>query len=225
MMELCRMNWFSTAFCCNVCGVDHVSVECVFVLLTLRFRSLLPDLFHWSIPFCLQGNPSAFSVLGFTRQLMRDYDGAIEMYHQALSRKPDDPFCTEMLNRAFEESVSSFSKMTVGASSKSTAAGAAAAPKVSSASSSSSTSSLADPHRPESARSRRSIVSSAGPSYNSSSSSFVMETPRRQSSGIGRIGTGRSTTSLRSNNDMTFGLDDDEDGIIDMSSDVDMSMT
>lgn len=28
------------------------------------------------------------------------------MYHQALSRKPDDPFCTEMLNRALSEAMS-----------------------------------------------------------------------------------------------------------------------
>lgn len=32
-------------------------------------------------------------------------DGAIELYHQALSRKPDDPLCTEMLNRALKEAL------------------------------------------------------------------------------------------------------------------------
>ncbi len=32
-------------------------------------------------------------------------DGAIESYHQALSRKPDDPFASEMLNRAMRESL------------------------------------------------------------------------------------------------------------------------
>lgn len=36
-----------------------------------------------------------------------DLDGAIELYHQALSRKPDDPFSSDMLNRALEEALSS----------------------------------------------------------------------------------------------------------------------
>ena len=47
----------------------------------------------------------SFSALGFTRHLAGDLDGAIEAYHQALSRKPDDPFATEMLNRAMMESL------------------------------------------------------------------------------------------------------------------------
>lgn len=34
-----------------------------------------------------------------------DLDGAIDVYHQALSRKPDDPFSSEMLNRALQESL------------------------------------------------------------------------------------------------------------------------
>ena len=39
---------------------------------------------------------------------MGDLDGAVELYHQALSRKPDDPFSSEMLNRALQESLESF---------------------------------------------------------------------------------------------------------------------
>ena len=37
---------------------------------------------------------------------MGDFDGAIEIYHQALSRQPDDPFSSEMLNRALQEAIS-----------------------------------------------------------------------------------------------------------------------
>jgi len=47
----------------------------------------------------------SFSALGFTCHLAGDLDGAIEAYHQALSRKPDDPFASEMLNRAMMESL------------------------------------------------------------------------------------------------------------------------
>lgn len=38
---------------------------------------------------------------------MGDVDKAIDLYHQALSRKPDDPFSSEMLNRALQEALSS----------------------------------------------------------------------------------------------------------------------
>ena len=37
--------------------------------------------------------------------MVGDIEGAIEYYHQALSRKPDDPFSSEMLNRALEEAL------------------------------------------------------------------------------------------------------------------------
>ena len=47
----------------------------------------------------------SFSALGFTQHLAGDLDGAIESYHQAMSRKPDDPFASEMLNRAMCESL------------------------------------------------------------------------------------------------------------------------
>ncbi|KAL3804331.1 hypothetical protein HJC23_011259, partial [Cyclotella cryptica] len=51
------------------------------------------------------GSSSAFSALGFAHHLNGDVDRAIDSYHEALSRKPDDPFSTEMLNRALSEAV------------------------------------------------------------------------------------------------------------------------
>lgn len=59
----------------------------------------------WPPSSCLQGSASCFSALAFTKHLSGDIDGAIELYHQALSRKPDDPLSTEMLNRALKESL------------------------------------------------------------------------------------------------------------------------
>jgi tetratricopeptide (TPR) repeat protein len=59
-----------------------------------RCVSLCPDKF------------STYAALAFTKHLMSDLDGAIEYYHQALSCKPDDPFSTEMLNRALREALS-----------------------------------------------------------------------------------------------------------------------
>lgn len=53
----------------------------------------------------LQGSAAAASALGFARHLSGDIDGAIDSYHEALSRKPDDPFSTEMLNRALSEAI------------------------------------------------------------------------------------------------------------------------
>ena len=47
----------------------------------------------------------SFSALGFTQHLAGNLDEAIESYHQAMSRKPDDPFASEMLNRAMRESL------------------------------------------------------------------------------------------------------------------------
>jgi hypothetical protein len=41
--------------------------------------------------------------------LWHDLDGAIDYYHQALSLKSDDPFCTEMLQRALHEQATSSS--------------------------------------------------------------------------------------------------------------------
>jgi Tetratricopeptide repeat. len=60
--------------------------------------------FSKSLALCPE-RAMSFSALGFVRQLTGDIDGAIESYHQALSRKPDDPFATEMLNRAMQEAL------------------------------------------------------------------------------------------------------------------------
>jgi len=60
--------------------------------------------FEKSLSIC-PGKASSYSALGFTRHLNGDLDGAIEAYHQSLSRKPDDPFCSEMLMRALNESL------------------------------------------------------------------------------------------------------------------------
>lgn len=50
---------------------------------------------------------STYAALAFTYHLMTDLDKAIDYYHQALSCKPDDPFSTEMLNRALREALTS----------------------------------------------------------------------------------------------------------------------
>ena len=60
--------------------------------------------FQKSVALCPE-KPMSYSALGFTRHLAGDIDEAIESYHQALSRKPDDPFASEMLNRAMRESL------------------------------------------------------------------------------------------------------------------------
>jgi anaphase-promoting complex subunit 6 len=60
--------------------------------------------FQKSLALCPE-KAVTFSALGFVRHLTGDLDGAIESYHQALSRKPDDPFATEMLNRAMREAL------------------------------------------------------------------------------------------------------------------------
>eukprot|EP00970_Alexandrium_tamarense_P015750 scaffold5469_cov175-Alexandrium_tamarense.AAC.11 len=62
------------------------------------------------------GNAAAYAALGFARHLSGDIDSAIDSYHEALSRKPDDPFSSEMLNRALAEAVT-YPKSSVFASS------------------------------------------------------------------------------------------------------------
>lgn len=52
-----------------------------------------------------QGNYAAYAALGFAKHLSGDVDGAIDSYHEALSRKPEDPFASEMLARALAEAV------------------------------------------------------------------------------------------------------------------------
>ena len=61
--------------------------------------------FEKCISLCPE-NCMPFAALGFTRHLIGELDGAIEAYHQALSRKSDDPFSQEMLDKALEESIS-----------------------------------------------------------------------------------------------------------------------
>jgi len=51
------------------------------------------------------GNYAAYAALGFAKHLSNDVDGAIDSYHEALSRKPEDPFTSEMLTRALAEAV------------------------------------------------------------------------------------------------------------------------
>jgi len=58
------------------------------------------------------GKDSSYSALGFTRHIRGDVEGAIEAYHQALGRKPDDPFASEMLSRALQEAVDVFKPLT-----------------------------------------------------------------------------------------------------------------
>ncbi|CAB9510388.1 cycle protein 16 homolog [Seminavis robusta] len=51
-------------------------------------------------------NCSGYAALGFTKHLMGNLDEAIDSYHQALGCKPEDPFSTEMLNKALQEVLS-----------------------------------------------------------------------------------------------------------------------
>ena len=51
------------------------------------------------------GSYSAYAAMGFAKHLSGDVDGAIDSYHEALSRKPEDPFSSEMLTRALSEAV------------------------------------------------------------------------------------------------------------------------
>ena len=53
----------------------------------------------------IQGNYAAYAALGFAKHLSGNVDGAIDSYHEALSRKPEDPFTSEMLTRALAEAV------------------------------------------------------------------------------------------------------------------------
>ena len=53
----------------------------------------------------LQESASTLSALAFCKHLQGDLDGAIDAYHQSLSRKPDNPFCSEMLQRALSDAL------------------------------------------------------------------------------------------------------------------------
>ena len=52
---------------------------------------------------------SAYAALGFVRHLLGNVDSAISCYHQALGIKHDDPFSSEMLEKALRESLASLS--------------------------------------------------------------------------------------------------------------------
>ena len=52
-----------------------------------------------------QGNYAVYAAVGFSKHLGGDVDGAIDSYHEALSRKPEDAFTSEMLVRALSEAV------------------------------------------------------------------------------------------------------------------------
>jgi tetratricopeptide (TPR) repeat protein len=50
-------------------------------------------------------NSSNYTSLGFTKQCQGNIDEAIDLYHKALSIKPDDSLAAEMLTRALHESL------------------------------------------------------------------------------------------------------------------------
>ena len=60
--------------------------------------------FHRCITLCPE-KYSTYSALAFTKHLMGEIDHAISFYHKALGLKPDDPFCTDMLSRAFHDQI------------------------------------------------------------------------------------------------------------------------
>ena len=53
----------------------------------------------------IQESASAYAALAFCKHLQGEYDEAIDTYHQSLSRKPDDPFCSEMLHRCLQDAL------------------------------------------------------------------------------------------------------------------------
>lgn len=62
------------------------------------------ECFEHCISTC-PGKACGYSALGFTHHLLGNMDDAIEQYHLALSRKPDDTFASEMLYRALQEAI------------------------------------------------------------------------------------------------------------------------
>jgi len=63
---------------------------------------------------------SAYSALGFTLHLSGDLNAAIELYHQALSRKADDTFTCEMLSEALQDALNLTSPVSVASFARST---------------------------------------------------------------------------------------------------------
>ncbi len=60
--------------------------------------------FHRCVTLCPE-KYSTYSALAFTKHLLGHIDDAISFYHKALGLKPDDPFCTDMLSRAFHDQI------------------------------------------------------------------------------------------------------------------------
>jgi tetratricopeptide (TPR) repeat protein len=55
----------------------------------------------------LTKSASAYANLAFCHHLMGHYDTAIDIYHQSLSKNPEDPFCSEMLHRCLSDALES----------------------------------------------------------------------------------------------------------------------
>jgi anaphase-promoting complex subunit 6 len=66
----------------------------------------------------LSCDASTKAALAYSRHLMGDLDGAIQGYHEALAIKPEDAFCSELLNKAlmdaFEEGGLDFGEDAIG---------------------------------------------------------------------------------------------------------------
>ena len=50
-------------------------------------------------------NASSLTALAFCHHLLGNLDEAIDTYHVALAQKPDDPFATDMLQRALQDAL------------------------------------------------------------------------------------------------------------------------
>jgi anaphase-promoting complex subunit 6 len=79
----------------------------------LNLAHALRKLRQWDLAaFCLERcltlqptNPSAWTALGYCYHLSGKLDQAIDTYHQALAQKPEDPFASEMLQRALQDAL------------------------------------------------------------------------------------------------------------------------
>jgi tetratricopeptide (TPR) repeat protein len=110
----------SSAAATTTSGLDIVSIEAavlevsdpyweptVFNLGHALRKSRQFDLARRCFEQCVALSPSAsaYAALAFTTHLAGDADAAISLYHQALAVKPDDPFASDMLNRALRDSM------------------------------------------------------------------------------------------------------------------------
>ena len=85
-----------------VCTINVLEMDAVLVFIITCGKYLMLTIASFE---CYKGNYAAFAALGFARHLGGDVDGAIDTYHKALSRKPEDNFTSEMLMRALAEAV------------------------------------------------------------------------------------------------------------------------